>query len=129
MTLSQGKPGTHTKSFELYYGFFASEGLVYQPETEAATADQILPMVKADLGIGFVPEDFPAGVEGVPVIETEKPLPEREIRVVKRKKQALSIAAKEPERLICVGQREFFSMTALISPTRGIRSGSIRLPF
>lgn len=95
--------GTQTKSFELYSGFFASEGLVYQPETEAATADQILPMVKADLGIGFVPEDFLKGVEGVLVIETEKPLPEREIRVVKRKEQALSIAAKELERLMCVG--------------------------
>ena len=93
--------GTQTKSFELYSGFFASEGLVYQPETEAATADQILPMVKADLGIGFVPEDFLKGVEGVLVIETEKPLPEREIRVVKRKEQALSIAAKELERLMC----------------------------
>lgn len=93
--------GTQTKSFELYSGFFASEGLVYQPETEAATADQILPMVKANLGIGFVPEDFLTGVEGVLVIETEKPLPEREIRVVKRREQALSIAAKELERLMC----------------------------
>lgn len=93
--------GTQTKSFELYSGFFTSEGLVYQPETEAATADQILPMVKADLGIGFVPEDFLTGVEGVLVIETEKPLPEREIRVVKRREQALSIAAKELERLMC----------------------------
>ena len=93
--------GTQTKSFELYSSFFASEGLVYQPETEAATADQILPMVKADLGIGFVPEDFLTGVEGVLVIETEKPLPEREIRVVKRREQALSIAAKELERLMC----------------------------
>ena len=28
------------------------------PEIEAATADQILPMVQSDLGIGFVPTDF-----------------------------------------------------------------------
>ena len=92
--------GTQTKSFELYSEFFAEEGLRYQPETEAATADQILPMVKADLGIGFIPREFLVGVEGVFVIETEKPLPEREIRIVKRHEQTLSIAAKELERLI-----------------------------
>ncbi len=92
--------GTQTKSFELYSDFFAEEGLHYHPETEAATADQILPMVKADLGIGFIPREFLQGVEGVFVIETEKSLPEREIRIVKRHEQTLSIAAKELERLI-----------------------------
>ena len=92
--------GTQTKSFELYSEFFAEEGLHYRPETEAATADQILPMVKADLGIGFIPREFLQGVEGVFVIETEKQLPEREIRIVKRHEQTLSIAAKELERLI-----------------------------
>ncbi len=92
--------GTQTKSFELYSEFFAEEGLHYQPETEAATADQILPMVKADLGIGFIPREFLSGVDGVYIIETEKPLPKREIRIVKRHEQTLSIAAKELERLI-----------------------------
>ena len=92
--------GTQTKSFELYSEFFAEEGLHYQPETEAATADQILPMVKADLGIGFIPREFLSGVDGVYIIETEKTLPEREIRIVKRHEQTLSIAAKELERLI-----------------------------
>lgn len=92
--------GMQTKSYELYSEFFAGEGLRYQPETEAATADQIVPMVKADLGIGFVPEEFLEGIEGVSVIETESPLPEREIRVVKRREQPLGIAAKEMEKLI-----------------------------
>ena len=92
--------GTQTKSYEFYSEFFAGEGLRYQPETEAATADQIVPMVKADLGIGFVPEEFLEGIEGVSVIETEKPLPKREIRVVKRCEQPLGIAAKEMEKLI-----------------------------
>ncbi len=96
--------GTQTKSFELYSDFFAEEGLHYHPETEAATADQILPMVKADLGIGFIPREFLQGVEGVFVIETEKSLPEREIRIVKRHEQTLSIAAKELERLILKSQ-------------------------
>lgn len=95
--------GTHTKSFELYSQFFADKGLRYQPEIEAATADQILPLVKADLGVGFVPEEFLHGETGVSVIATEKPLPEREIRVIKRREQALSIAVKELERIIFEG--------------------------
>ena len=92
--------GSQTKSYELYSDFFAGEGLRYQSETEAATADQIVPMIKADLGIGFVPEEFLEGIEGISVVETEKPLPEREIRIVKRREQSLGIAAKEMERLI-----------------------------
>ena len=57
-------------------------------------------MVKADLGVGFVPNEFLTGVTGVSVIRTKKPLPEREIRLVKRHEQVLSVAAKELERLI-----------------------------
>lgn len=92
--------GRQTMSFELYSEFFAEEGLPYHPETEAATADQILPMVKADLGVGFIPEEFLVDATGVFVIQTEKPLPLREIRIVKRKEQALSVAAQEMERLL-----------------------------
>lgn len=92
--------GTQTKSYELYSEFFAKVGLRYRPETEAATADQIVPMVKADLGIGFVPQDFINGADGINIIETEKPLPEREIRLIKRREQPLGVAAKELERLI-----------------------------
>ena len=92
--------GTQTKSYELYSGFFAERGLRYHPETEAATADQILPMVRANLGIGFVPREFLKDEKDVFVLETEEPLPEREIRIVKRHDQTLSIAAKELERFL-----------------------------
>lgn len=47
-----------------------------------------------------MPVEFLEGVTGVSVIKTEKPLPLREIRIVKRHDQALSVAAKELERLI-----------------------------
>ena len=92
--------GPQTRSFALYSRFFAEAGLRYQPETEAATADQILPLVKADLGVGFIPRAFLTGAEGVSVIETEAPLPEWEIRIVKRREQPLSLAAREMERMI-----------------------------
>ena len=44
------------------------DGLPFHPEIEAATADQILPMVRADLGVGFVPQEFLAGAQDVSVI-------------------------------------------------------------
>ena len=57
-------------------------------------------MAKAGLGIGFVPEKFLAGVSGIRVIRTEQPLPEREIRIVFRKNQPLSIAARRLEQML-----------------------------
>ena len=92
--------GKNTKSFELYSHFFAELGLVFKPDIQAATADQILPMVKADLGIGFVPEKFISNSNGALVIDTEVPLPEREVRIIKRKNQVSGIAAKELENMI-----------------------------
>lgn len=65
-----------------------------------AAPQRVVREIPADLGIGFIPREFLQGVEGVFVIETEKSLPEREIRIVKRHEQTLSIAAKELERLI-----------------------------
>lgn len=92
--------GSQTGSFEAYTEFFTGEELPFKPDIEAATADQILPMVKADLGIGFVPEDFLAGERGVYTIATDKPLPEREIKIVKRKGCTLGVAAAELEKFI-----------------------------
>ena len=71
-----------------------------------ATADQILPMIQADLGIGFIPEAFLTGAEHICVIDTEAPLPEREIRIVRRRDQPLSIAAQRLYRLILDLARE-----------------------
>ena len=91
--------GEDTKSFEFYSGFFSSHGLTYRPDIEAFTADQILPMVAADLGVGFVPEEFLQN-EDVNIIDLKEKSPERNIVLIKRKEQPLSVAAKELERLI-----------------------------
>lgn len=91
--------GEDTKSFEFYSGFFSSHGLTYRPDIEAFTADQILPMVAADLGVGFVPEEFLQS-EDVNKIDLKEKIPERNIVLIKRKEQPLSVAAKELERLI-----------------------------
>ena len=55
-------------------------------------------MVEADLGIGFVPEEFLEKWSNVCRIDLEEKIPERNVVVIKRKGQPLSVAAKELEK-------------------------------
>lgn len=91
--------GNETKTYERYADLFKAHKMVFAPNIEAATTDQVLPMVKADLGIGFIPEAMVNDGE-VCIIDLIEELPERKICLMKRKGEPLSIAAKELERLI-----------------------------
>ena len=92
--------GTDTKSFEFYSKLFMDHSMPFKPDIEAFTADQILPMVEADLGIGFVPEEFLQENNNVCVIDLKEKIPERNVVLIKRKDQSLSMASKELERMI-----------------------------
>ena len=70
------------------------------PDIEAFTADQILPMVKADLGVGFVPSDFLKDGDGICKIDLKERIPQRDIVLIKRKGQSMSAAARELERML-----------------------------
>lgn len=87
--------GKDTKSFAFFSGLFTEHGLPYQPDIEAFTADQILPMVQADLGVGFVPKEFLQDSSGVCKIDLKESIPKRHIALIKRKEQPLSVAARE----------------------------------
>ncbi len=93
--------GTATGAF--YDRLFAAKGLTLSPEIEAATADQILPLVCADLGIGFIPTDFVRGdrkPENLILLELAEPLPERQICLVKNTAHTQSLVAKELEKML-----------------------------
>lgn len=92
--------GTDTKSFEFYLKLFTKHGLPFRPDIEAFTADQILPMVESDLGIGFVPEEFLKESSNICTIDLKEKIPERSVVLIKRKAQSLSMASKELERMI-----------------------------
>ena len=92
--------GKETKSFQFYSAFFARHGISYMPDIEAFTADQILPMVKADLGVGFVPSDFLKDGDGICKIDLKERIPQRDIVLIKRKGQSMSAAARELERML-----------------------------
>lgn len=92
-----------TKTYEYYNSMFIKNGLVLQPDIEAATADQILPMVKNDLGIGFLPRAFATeALQKGEVFEIQlaEKLPMRRICLVKDKSRPQSIAAKALEQMI-----------------------------
>ncbi|MCI2106576.1 MAG: LysR family transcriptional regulator [Intestinimonas sp.] len=92
-----------TKTFEFYDRLFLEHGLTLHPDMEAATTDQVLPMVKSGLGIGFIPKDLATEAlerKEVFQIRLEEPIPERNICLVKDTGRPLSIAAKELEKLL-----------------------------
>lgn len=95
--------GEGTNSYTFYSELFASNGAAFHPDIEASTADQILPLVKSDLGIGFIPMEFleePHLKEQIMMLKLNTPIPSRSICLLKRKGVSLSIAAKELERFI-----------------------------
>ncbi len=87
--------GAGTSTFDFYFEEFLKRGCSFSPDIEAATADQILPLVKYGLGVGFVPEQFIETDEHIQKILLDKPLPPREIVLVKKKGHSLPLPAKE----------------------------------
>ncbi len=94
--------GPHTKTHELYSEWFARHGLQFSPDIEAYTSDQILPIVKKNLGIGFVPTDILAdeNSEKLMVLDLHESIPTRSVCFLTRRDRTLSVAAKELERMI-----------------------------
>ena len=89
-----------SSTYDLYFKMFAEAGVDFSPDIEAATADQILPLVKHGLGVGFVPEQFLETETGVKRISLTQGLPEREITLVKKKRHSLTLPARELIKLI-----------------------------
>jgi len=93
----------NTSTYYFYNQLFGAQGLIFQPDVEAATADQILPMIKSGLGIGFVPTAFAQDdilSENVFVLQLNQTIPTRPIYFLKQTDQPLSLAAKELETMI-----------------------------
>lgn len=81
-----------TATHRFYADLFARNGAAFNPAVEAATSDQIPPLVESNLGIGFVSRDFLTDATGVVSLRID--VPEREIRLLKRKDKPLSLTAR-----------------------------------
>lgn len=89
-----------SRTYERYAAIFGSYGLPFTPDIEAATTDQILPMVRSDLGIGFVPKQMVPNEPDIHEIQLKESLPPRDICLLRQKNHSLSIAARKLEELI-----------------------------
>ncbi|MBR2615860.1 MAG: LysR family transcriptional regulator [Clostridia bacterium] len=100
--------GAKSSTHQLYSRFFFERGCTLSLDIEAATADQILPLVKHNLGIGFVPEEWTDehGTEDVMRIPLRESLPERAVCLVKRKGHRLSLPAGELDRMLREAKKE-----------------------
>ena len=87
--------GAGSASQAFYVELFAAYNLSFSPDIEAATADQIIPLFRENLGIGFVPEDFlkEAGKDLQPLSIIEE-IPKRSICCVIHKALPLNPAAR-----------------------------------
>lgn len=81
-------------SYSFYTEQFAKHGLTFLPDIEAATADQIIPLVHQNLGIGFIPEDFLSEVrDGICQLTLAEDIPDRTICLVTGKELPFNLAA------------------------------------
>lgn len=93
-----------TKTYELYSKWFSDNGLVFSPDIEAATTDQLLPMIKHNLGIGFVPEMFVENdneKERIIRLGLKERIPNGSICLVTKKDRSPSIAARQLVDMLC----------------------------
>ena len=89
--------GRDSMTFRFYDKLFSDSGAVLEPDVEAATADQILPMVENGLGLGFLPYEMArqALADGhVFQVELKESVPERRILLIRDKNRPLCAAAR-----------------------------------
>ena len=92
-----------SSTHQLYETWFRAHGLPFAPDIEAATSDQLLPMVRSGLGIGFLPAHtaVQAAADGsVHILQLRESPPERSICLLKRSDSPLSIAAEKLEAML-----------------------------
>lgn len=95
--------GANTATYQFYYQLFLSCGAELVPDTEAATTDQILSLVKNELGLAFLPESMVREAiqkqEIVPIPLTES-IPERFVSMVYDSGRPMSAAAQKLKKLL-----------------------------
>ena len=83
--------------------YFEKNGLTFAPDMELATTDMILPAVRHNLGLGFIPAEFAdSQLESGQVFEikVKEKLPERNIILIYDMEYPQSIAAKEFQKFL-----------------------------
>lgn len=95
--------GAETTTYHFYHQLFLSHGVELVPDTEAATTDQILPLVKSELGLAFLPEAMAADAiqkhEVIPITLKDE-IPKRYVCMVYDSKRPMSMAAQKLKKIL-----------------------------
>ena len=87
----------------LYRQFFLDHGAVLKPDTEAATTDQMLTLVKSELGLAFVPEPMAKdALERGELVQLhlQEIIPTRSICLVYDRHRPLNTAARKFQQML-----------------------------
>lgn len=97
-----------TKTFEFYSRFFQKHGLPFHPDIEAANTAQLFPMIRGDMGLGFLPKSLVADAlarREIYQIFLSETIPERFICLIKDPHKPLSLAARTLEQILRIPNR------------------------
>ncbi len=89
--------GRDTQTFAFYDRLFAGHGLTLEPDIEAATTGQIIPLVESGLGFGLIPREFAReslARNTIVEIPLREAIPKRHICLIQDKSRPFSMAAK-----------------------------------
>ena len=89
--------GEGTMTYQFYQNFYRENGVDLKPELEAATTDQILPIIESNLGIGYIPDIYVKDAlekQSVYQLYLKEQIPKREICFIENRNNTLSVAAK-----------------------------------
>ena len=95
--------GMDTTTYHFYYQLFLSYGVELVPDTEAATTDQVLPLVKSELGLAFLPEIMARDAiqkQEIVQIQLKHEIPMRYISMVYDEKRPMNVAAQRFKKIL-----------------------------
>ena len=99
--------GKETTTYHFYNQLFLKYGVEIIPDTEAATTDQVLPLVKSELGLAFLPEEMTEEAlakHEVIQIRLKEEIPERYVCMVYDRKRPMSVAAQKLKQILDKGE-------------------------
>ena len=102
--------GRETTTYHFYEKLFLEHGAELVPDTEAATTDQVLPLVKNELGLAFLPEEMAEEAlkkHEIIQMDLKEGIPSRYVCMIYDAKRPMSAAAQKLKKLL---QKEKMAM-------------------
>ena len=95
--------GSGSGTYDFYQELFTRNNLPFRVDMEAATMDQVLPMVQHNLGIGFYPEPMAAAAladRSVTPVHLSVQVPERSVSLIEDLSRPPSVAMKALKKML-----------------------------